>query len=109
MLSDDDKRARYDQFGHAGVEGGFPAGGHGDIFSHFQDIFSDFFGGGFGGTAPRARRGRDMGVTQTLDLKEAILGCKKEIEIHAPTQCETCEGSGARPGSHPTTCRTCGT
>ncbi len=110
VLSDDQKRQRYDQFGHAGLEGGAGAGFQGDIFSHFQDIFSDFFGGGFGGgsrQASRARRGRDMGVTQALSLEEAILGCKKEIELHAPTQCETCEGSGAKPGSRPKRCATC--
>jgi len=111
VLSDDDKRARYDQFGHAGVEGNVDMGA--DIFSHFQEIFGDFFGGfsGFGGGQRRRRgpaRGRDLRVEQVLTLEEAVLGCKKEIEITSPQQCGTCEGSGAAEGSEMKSCDTCG-
>jgi molecular chaperone DnaJ len=110
VLSDDDKRARYDQFGHAGVEGGVDMGA--DIFSHFQEIFGDFFGGftGFGGSKRGRRgaaRGRDLRVEQVLTLEEAVLGCKKEIEITSPQQCSTCKGSGAAEGSDTKTCHTC--
>ena len=112
VLSDDDKRARYDQFGHAGLDGAPDMGGS-DIFSHFQEIFGDFFGGfgGFGGGQRRRRgpaRGRDLRVEQSLDLEEAGLGCKKEIEITSPTQCTGCQGSGAAEGSSQKTCDTCG-
>lgn len=111
VLSDDDKRARYDQFGHAGVEGNVDMGG--DIFSHFQEIFGDFFGGfsGFGGGQRRRRgpaRGRDLRVEQALSLEEAVLGCKKEIEITSPQRCSSCEGSGASEGSDMKSCDTCG-
>jgi molecular chaperone DnaJ len=109
VLSDDDKRSRYDQFGHDGVEGA--AGFDGDIFSHFQDLFSDFFGGfggGFAGQRQRGpARGRDVRVTQPLSLEEAVLGVKKELELTTPVSCTTCEGSGAHPGSEPKTCGTC--
>lgn len=110
VLSDAEKRQRYDQFGHEGLEGmgGFDFGGA-DIFSHFQDLFSDFFGG-FGGPS-RARRGpqrgADLRVVQQLSFEEAVLGCKREISVRAPVACETCEGSGAAPGSSRETCSTC--
>ena len=111
VLSDDDKRQRYDQLGHAGLEG---VGGmdfsSNDIFSQFQDLFSDFFGG-FGG-APRQRRsgplrGADLRVQQRLSLAEAVLGCKKELSIRSPIPCETCSGSGAAPGASRETCSSC--
>jgi molecular chaperone DnaJ len=111
VLSDDSKRARYDQFGHAGLEGS--AAVDGDIFSHFQDLFADFFGGfgggGFGG-ARRAgpTRGRDIRVEQTLTLEEAVLGCKKDIELTTPVSCAGCEGTGAKDGSAFVRCKTCG-
>lgn len=105
VLSDGDKRARYDQFGHAGLEGS--AGFEGaDIFSHFQDIFSEFFGGG-----PRRRRGpsrgQDIRVQQRLTLKEAVLGCKREVLLRTPAACEECAGTGAKPGTKRKTCGTC--
>ena len=112
VLSDQDKRGRYDQFGHAGLEGvgGIDFNGV-DIFSHFQDIFADFFGG-FGGNANRGRRGgpqrgSDLRVQQRLSMRDAVLGCKKELSIHAPVSCEACEGAGAAPGSSRETCPTC--
>jgi molecular chaperone DnaJ len=111
ILSDDEKRARYDQYGHAGVSGNADFGG--DIFSHFQDLFSDFFGGfgggGFGGQQRRRgpSRGRDLRVTKTLNLEDAVLGCKKDIDITSPVSCTKCEGSGAADGKM-RACATCG-
>lgn len=114
VLSDDGKRQRYDRFGHAGVEG---AGGGGfsnveDIFSHFGDlfggaggIFEQFFGGG--GRRGGRRRGASLRVDLELSLEEVALGVTRTIEIQRPKACGTCDGSGARPGSSPTTCKTC--
>ena len=111
ILSDDQKRARYDQFGHAGLEGGAPDFG-GDIFSHFQDIFSEFFGGGGqpGGGRRQRRgpaRGADLRVQQRLSLKDAFLGCKREVALKTPAVCETCEGSGAKAGTKRKSCPAC--
>jgi molecular chaperone DnaJ len=106
VLSDQEKRRVYDQFGHAGLEGGGPGGGIGDVFSHMQDLFSEMFaGGGFG--QPRARRGSDLRVQQRLAFKEAVFGCKREVVIHAPVRCMDCSGSGAKPGTKPETCPQC--
>ncbi len=111
VLSDDQKRARYDQFGHAGLEGGMPDFG-GDIFSHFQDIFSEFFGGGGGGQGRRQRRGpargADLRVQQRLSLKDAFVGCKREVPLKTPAACEACEGTGAKPGTKRKQCASCG-
>ncbi|MFO0552112.1 MAG: molecular chaperone DnaJ [Polyangiaceae bacterium] len=110
VLSDDDKRGRYDRFGHAGLEGGDPNIGA-DIFSHFQDIFSEFFGGGGPRRGPRRNgpsRGSDLRVQQRLSLKESLTGCKREVPLHTPAQCETCEGTGAKPGTKRKTCAACG-
>jgi molecular chaperone DnaJ len=109
VLSDEDKRARYDRFGHAGLEG-VPDLGGGDIFSHFQDLFSEFFGG-FGG--PRRRgagpaRGQDIRVQQRLTLKDAMIGCKREVPLRTPVTCEECAGTGAKPGTKRKQCGTCG-
>jgi molecular chaperone DnaJ len=113
VLSDAQKRARYDQFGHAGLEAGgfdFGGGGMGDIFSQFQDLFSEFFVGGGGGQRTRRsgpRRGADLRIQERLTLKDAVLGCKKEVAVRAPTTCEPCGGSGAAPGTQRQTCGTC--
>jgi molecular chaperone DnaJ len=109
VLSDAHKRARYDQFGHAGVEGGFDfsGAGIGDIFSQFQDLFSEFFSGGVPGRRQAPRRGADLRVQQRLSLKEAVLGCKREVVVQAPAACDACKGSGAAPGSKRETCGTC--
>lgn len=105
VLSDDGKRRRYDQFGHAGLEGasaGFSDVG--DIFSQFNDLFSDFFGGaGFGGPQQRRRRdgaqpGADLRTVVQLTLHEAVFGSKKEVELRHPSPCEDCQGSGAKNG-----------
>jgi len=105
VLSDGDKRRVYDQFGHAGLEGGGMGGGVGDVFSHMQDLFSEMFSGGFGQT--RSRRGGDLRVQQRLTFKEAAFGCKREVVVHAPTRCDDCGGSGAKPGTKPEPCGHC--
>jgi len=115
VLSDADKRRRYDQFGHAGLEGAASGFGDvGDIFSHFNDIFSDFFGGGggFGGGQSRRRRdgpqsGADIRAVLHLSLFEAVFGAKKEVELAHPSPCEVCQGSGAKDGQL-APCGTCG-
>lgn len=111
ILSDQGKRAAYDRFGHAGLEaGGFGAGngfGAGDAFS---DIFGDVFGDIFG-TGPRSRtqmyRGADLRYELELTLEQAVTGDTVEIDIPSRTECETCDGSGAAPGSERVTCTTC--
>jgi molecular chaperone DnaJ len=113
ILSDADKRAKYDRFGHAGAAGGFDfdGAGMGDVFSHFQDMFSDFFGGFGGGGGARSRgpqRGQDTRVSAVLTLREVMEGVKKEVQIRGAAPCETCEGSGAKAGSKPQTCSNCG-
>lgn len=108
VLNDDEKRRRYDQFGHAGFGGGGDEFG-GDIFSHVQDLFADFFGGMGGGRAERGpQRGRDVRIRQQLTLEEAVLGCKKDIPLRTPVECGACKGNGAEPGTKPEACRTCG-
>jgi len=118
VLSDPEKRRRYDQFGHAGMEGGAGPGfaDAGDIFSHFNDLFSDFFGGGGGGCGGQAQRGRrrdgpqpgaDLRTVLSLTLNEAVFGVKKEVELSHPTPCEPCHGTGAKDGQL-STCATCG-
>ena len=106
VLSDDEKRRIYDQFGHAGLEG--PAGGGfdgiGDVFAHMQDLFSEMFSGSAGG---RPRRGADLRVQQRLTLREAAFGCKREVSVRAPTACTDCGGSGAKAGTKPETCPQC--
>ncbi|HEY6079897.1 MAG TPA: molecular chaperone DnaJ [Polyangiaceae bacterium] len=115
VLSDGEKRAAYDRFGHAGLGGGgfdFNNAGVGDILSHFQDMFADFFGGqsGGGGGARRRRqpdRGQDVRVELTLSLAEALTGGKHEVAIHGAAPCETCQGTGAKTGTKPETCSQC--
>lgn len=112
ILSDSEKRAQYDRFGHSMGGGGFDfdGAGMGDIFSHFQDMFSDFFGG-MGGGPGRERgpqRGQDTRVRARITFREAMEGLKKEITISGAAPCETCDGSGAKAGTKPTTCSQCG-
>ena len=115
VLSDADKRARYDRYGHAGLEGG----GHQfneveDIFEAFGDLFGggmfgDLFGGrGGGGGRRRTRRGADIRCQVTLSLEEAARGVNKDISFRRRVRCNQCEGTGAEPGSQPITCDTCG-
>lgn len=114
VLSDPQRRQRYDRYGHEGLRG---IGGHdfsrmdvGDIFSMFEDIFGDFgFGGGRRGRGgSRAHRGYDLQTEVTLELEEVLRGAEKEIEFTRQDNCDTCAGTGAKPGSRPETCRTCG-
>lgn len=112
VLSDSDRRAAYDRFGHAGVRG---AGGAPDFtvdFSDFADIFGDLFGfGGFGRTSRRSRnvprRGADLSNRVDLSFEEAVFGVDREIEITRDELCQTCNGSGAEPGTSPVRCSNC--
>ncbi|MBQ3791893.1 MAG: molecular chaperone DnaJ [Clostridia bacterium] len=114
VLSDDEKRAKYDQYGHAAFD---PASGAGAYsgFSGFEDfdlggIFSSFFGGGMGSSARRngPQRGEDVGVRLNIDFLEAVFGCKKEVNFIRTQKCPDCGGSGAAKGSSPKTCPDCG-
>lgn len=117
VLSDQNKRARYDQFGHAGVGGaggGFGGGGMSmeDIFSQFGDIFGGHFGGfgGFGGFGQRGRRvnrGSDLRVKVKLSLKEILNGVDKKIKVKKYVSCSPCSGTGAEDGKAVQTCETC--
>lgn len=112
VLSDEQKRAAYDRFGHAGVRG---PNGQPDFsvdFTDFADIFGDLFGfGGFGRSSSRSRnaprRGADMQYHLDLTFEEAVFGAEKEISISRDEPCNRCHGSGAEPGTSPTRCSTC--
>jgi molecular chaperone DnaJ len=114
VLSDDTKRAQYDQFGHAGPNQGFGGGGFdgGDFGGFgFEDIFSSFFGGGGGGRRrdPNApRQGADLQYSMMLSFEEAIFGKETEVELASDENCDTCHGSGAKPGTSKDTCSHCG-
>ena len=116
VLSDADKRRQYDQFGHAAFDGsgGGQAGGFdfsgmdmGDIFG---DIFGDFFGGG--GSRRRSNngpmKGSNLRSSVRITFEEAAFGCEKEIELILKDECNTCHGTGAKPGTNPETCSKCG-
>lgn len=116
VLSDRQKRQIYDQFGHEGLEGrgGF-GGGFGsaeDIFSAFGDIFEDFFGGSRGGGSRRGgsrqRRGADLQTELEVEFLEACFGTSKKVKVTKAVACETCAGSGAKPGTTPESCQRCG-
>jgi molecular chaperone DnaJ len=111
VLSDPRKRAAYDQFGHAGVDGGGAGPGGfsaGDAFSDmFGDVFGDIFGGGRRGRS-RVFRGADLRYELDLELEQAAFGETITITLPVMSECETCSGSGAEPGSSSTTCDTCG-
>jgi molecular chaperone DnaJ len=120
VLSDSQKRAQYDQFGHAAFDqtGGFGGGAGG--FGGFDfnggdmgDIFGDLFGGMFGGGGSRARRngpvqGAHIRANIRITFEEAVFGCTKELEITLKDECENCHGTGAKPGTSPETCSKCG-
>jgi len=112
VLSDADKRARYDRFGHAGVNGG--GGGPqfhdlGDIFEHFGDIFEGFgLGGGRRRSRGGAQRGSDLRTSVTIDLKQAATGIDREVDVPRKKTCEKCSGSGSEPGHQPERCDYCG-
>ena len=119
VLSDPDKKSKYDRFGHAGVDPNYGAGGPGGGFGggfggmdfDLGDIFGSFFGGGFGGgrqANPNApRRGSDTQARITLSFEEAAKGCKKKVEFHRVEICSECHGSGAAAGTSPETCPEC--
>lgn len=123
ILSDETKRKQYDQFGHAAFEqGGMGGGGFNyqnmnvDDILHgfgFGDIFGDLFGGG--GFSSRSRqsyngpmKGRNVGTSVRITFEEAVFGCEKNIEINYKEECATCHGTGAKPGTTPETCSSCG-
>lgn len=112
VLSDSGKRAAYDQYGHAGVDPQMGAGagfGGGASFSDiFGDVFSDFFGGARGGARGGPQRGSDLRYTLELDLEEAVRGTTVTIRVPTLVHCKTCAGSGAKKGTAPVTCTTCG-
>ena len=117
ILSDPEKRARYDRFGHAGLGGAGSGGMHGgftdvnDIFSSFSDIFGDIFGGMHQqqrSKNPRPQRGSDLRYITEISLREVIEGTEKEISYETDISCHRCGGVGAEPGTQPETCRTCG-
>lgn len=119
VLSNPEKRQRYDQFGHAGLKGGAGGGFGGgmsmdDIFSQFGDIFESAFGGGFGGFSTgggqrrrRVNRGSNLRVRVKMSLKEIANGTEKKIKVNKYVPCEICEGTGAKNGSSFHTCATC--
>ncbi len=113
VLSNPEKRNRYDRYGHAGLNGAavhdFSGMGVEDIFSVFGDIFGDVFGGGgYRRGHGYAERGVDIQTVITIDLKDVATGIEKSLRFERADFCETCGGKGAEPGSAPQTCRTCG-
>lgn len=116
ILSDADKRRQYDQFGHAAFEQGGGPGGYGgfdfngaDMGDIFGDIFGDLFGGGSRRrTSSGPMRGANLRASIHIAFEEAVFGCEKELELTLKDECDTCHGSGARPGSRPETCPKCG-
>lgn len=113
VLSDGQKRQAYDQFGHAGVDGqsgfGGAGAGAGSFSDIFGDVFGDIFGGGGGGRGrTSAQRGSDLKYNLELTLEEAVRGIEKTIRVPTLVNCDTCDGSGAKKGTSPTTCSTCG-
>ena len=116
VLSDPEKKARYDQFGFAGVDPNYGAGGAGGGFSggfdfgDLGDIFGSFFGGGFGGGQARRngpQRGESIRASVSVTFKEAAFGCEKEVTIQRSEQCTTCKGNGCAPGTTPEICPDC--
>lgn len=109
VLSDEQKRAQYDQFGHQDPNQGFGGGGFGGAEGFgFDDIFSTFFGGGTRRRDPNApRKGDDLQYSMTIDFLDAVFGQETEIEIPKDETCETCDGSGAKPGTSKKTCPYC--
>ncbi len=111
VLKDTEKRATYDRFGHDGLKAGrgghrgFGAEGFGDIFG---DVFGDIFGGARRGGGPQVYRGADLGYDLKLDLETAVSGDSVEIDVPTRVSCETCAGSGAKKGTKPATCSSCG-
>ena len=113
ILSDSQKRAVYDQYGHAGLEGGaggggFGGGGAGGFSDIFGDVFGDIFGGGGGGRRGGPARGSDLRYNLDLSLEDAVKGKTVKIKVPTLVACAPCDGTGAKKGSSPKTCTTCG-
>ena len=115
VLSDPEKKAQYDQYGHAAFDqsSGFGGGGFGGFDFDVGDIFSSFFGGGFGSSRSQSRAnapipGDDIGVRVILSFEEAVFGCKKEVSYGRVQRCDSCSGSGAKKGTSPEKCSKCG-
>ncbi|MBN1564958.1 MAG: molecular chaperone DnaJ [Anaerolineae bacterium] len=115
VLSDDNRRAAYDRFGHAGVNGGgFQTGGFGGLDDILNDLFGGAFGGfsGFGGSTSRRRRGpapgRDLRYDMTIDFEQAVFGADIDIEVNRREKCGVCKGTGAKPGTILRVCPECG-
>lgn len=114
VLSDDDRRAAYDRFGHAGVNGGMPGGfsGFSGGFGGLDDLFEEIFGGftGFGSRGSRRRgpaRGHDLRYDLTIDFNQAVFGAEIDVEVQRRQACGYCKGSGAEPGTQPRRCTEC--
>ena len=121
ILSDSEKRARYDQFGHAGVDPNYGAGGPGGGFGGFDmgdidlgDIFGSFFGGGFGGFGGSSsgrrngpQKGESLRASLTITFEEAAFGCEKAVTVERYETCDTCHGNGCAPGTSPEVCPDC--
>lgn len=117
VLSDPDKRRQYDQFGHSAFEGGGAGGGFGgfdfsgaDFSDIFGDIFGDFFGGGSRGGERNngPMKGANLRTSVRISFEQAVFGVEKELDLNLKDTCKTCNGSGAKPGTSPETCRKCG-
>ncbi|MDE0880287.1 MAG: molecular chaperone DnaJ [Sphingomonas bacterium] len=111
VLKDPQKRAAYDRYGHAAFQNGGGGGGGAQDFGGFSDIFEsvfgEFMGGGRGGGRAQQRRGADLRYDMEISLEEAYHGKSTEITVDVSDQCDTCDGSGARPGTHAKTCQQC--
>jgi molecular chaperone DnaJ len=116
VLSDPEKRSKYDQFGHAAFENGGGGGGFdfsgmdmGDIFGDiFGGAFGDFFGGGSRRNPNAPRQGANVRAGLRITFEEAVFGCEKELTLNLKDECKTCKGTGAKPGTSPVTCSKCG-
>lgn len=118
VLSDSDKRAKYDQYGHAAFDPASAGGGYGGGFGGFGDfgdigdIFGSFFGGGFGGGSSRRAnaptRGEDVSARVNISFEEAVFGVKRDVSFAKIQKCPDCSGSGAKKGTQPETCKACG-
>ncbi|MDD5181084.1 MAG: molecular chaperone DnaJ [Gallionellaceae bacterium] len=108
VLSDAQQRVSYDRYGHAGEPGMGPGFGAGAHEFDFGDIFGDIFGGGRGGGRSNVHRGADLRYNLEITLEQAARGTETKIRVPAMVDCDTCHGSGAKPGTSPTTCNTCG-
>jgi len=107
MLSDPDKRAAYDRFGHGGAEEVFGRGFEGFNFGGFGDIFDAFFGGATTATRQAPQPGADLRYRFTITFEEAAFGCEKELNIVRTENCSLCQGIGCKPGSQPSRCPNC--